>query len=41
MCRDGKSGPEKVTEGSCDDQKFNLSVIYCYLDWGPLESIIP
>lgn len=39
MHGDGKSGPEKVTAGSCDVKVFNLSLMYCYLDLRPLESI--
>lgn len=39
MRRDGKSGPEKVTVGSCDITGFNASLTYCYLELEPLESI--
>lgn len=38
MCRDGKSGPEKVTAGSCGVKEFNPSLMYRYLDPGLLES---
>jgi len=38
MCRDGKSGPDKVTAGSRDVKGFSLSLMYHYLGLGPLES---
>lgn len=39
MCRDGKSGPDKVTAGSHDVKEFNPSLMYYYLDLRSLESI--